>query len=133
MWQEKPSNLSAWQTDQHSLHFLSFMTNDGLTLVTPRVTPVLDQNFRPASLTNRAFRREVEATGGGERVVIALEQTDGSVFHFKTRIFRADRAESAGNFRYIERFIKFLLWSRGGYKVYFDGAADVHSRLVPHS
>jgi len=108
------------------------MTNDALRLVAPRVTPVLDPFFRPASLANRAFRREVEASGGGERVIIALEQTDGSVFHFKTRIFREDHPFAAGNFRYLERFIKFLLWSRGGYKVYFDGPAKVHQELVAH-
>jgi predicted NBD/HSP70 family sugar kinase len=108
------------------------MTNHGLKLVAPRITPVLDPHFRPAALANRAFRREVEASGGGERVIIALEQADGSVFHFKTRIFRADHPSAAGNFRYLERFIKFLLWSRGGYKVYFDGPADVHARLVHH-
>jgi predicted NBD/HSP70 family sugar kinase len=108
------------------------MMNDGMTLVAPRITPVLDANFRPASLANRAFRREVEASGGGERVLIGLEQADGSVFHFKTRIFRPEHPSSVSNFRYVERFIKFLLWSRGGYKVYFDGPADVHQKLVSH-
>ncbi len=108
------------------------MRNDGLGLVAPRVTPVLDPHFRPASLANRAFRREVEASGGGERVIIALEQADESVFHFKTRIFKHEHPGSSGNFRYLERFIKFLLWSRGGYKVYFDGPAEVHRELVNH-
>src|SRR5690606_14611587 len=32
----------------------------------------------------------------------------------------------------VERFIKFLLWSRGGWKVYFDGPAELHARLVDH-
>ncbi len=108
------------------------MMNEGLRLVAPRIQPVLDPQFRPASLANREFRREVEASGGGERVIIALEQADGSVFHFKTRIFRAEHPSASGNFRYLERFLKFLLWSRGGYRIYFDGPPELHGRLVDH-
>jgi predicted NBD/HSP70 family sugar kinase len=108
------------------------MKNDGLRLIAPRVTPMLDPDFRPASVANRAFQREVEASGGGERVIIALEQADGSVFHFKTRIFKHEHPGASGNSRYVERLLKFLLWSRGGYKVYFDGPTEVHRELVSH-
>ncbi len=108
------------------------MTNDGLKLIAPRITPVLDPQFRPASLANRAFRRDAEATGKAETVRLALEQADGSVFHFKTQIFPADHPAAGGNIRYLERFIKFLLWSRGGYKVHFDGPAEVQGQLAAH-
>src|ERR1051325_5842585 len=107
------------------------MTNDRLKLVAPRIAPALDPEFRPASLANRGFRREVESSGG-VRVRIALEQADGSVFHFKSRIFPEQHPSAAGNFRYLERYIKFLLWSRGGFRIYFDGPAELHRRLVEY-
>jgi predicted NBD/HSP70 family sugar kinase len=108
------------------------MTNDGLKLVAPKVTPVLDANFRPASLANRAFRAEVEASGNGVPVKLAIEQADGSVFRFDTKIFADGQAGAAGNFRYLERFIKFLLWSRGGFRVYFDGPTNLHAKLAAY-
>ena len=108
------------------------MTNDGLKLVTPKITPALDQNFRPASVANRAFRAEVEASGTSVPVRLGIEQVDGSVFRFDTKVFAEDHVSSAGNFRYLERFIKFLLWSRGGFRVYFDGPAHLHAKLQNH-
>jgi hypothetical protein len=51
--------------------------NNGLSLVTPRVSPVLDPVFRPAVLANRAFRAQARATGKAVTVRLGLEQTEG--------------------------------------------------------
>lgn len=108
------------------------MRNQGLKLIAPRITPRLDPLFRPASLANRSFRQEVKASGGGEWVRIAVEQADGSIFNFETAIFEKNHPEAVGNFTYLERFLKFLLWSRGGYRIYFDGPTELHTRLQKH-
>lgn len=108
------------------------MTNDGLRLIAPRVTPVLDPWFRPASLATRAFRESVAASGEPVPVRLALEQADGSVFAFALKVLPAGHPQAAGNFRYVERFVKFLLWSRGGCRIFFDGPADLHRRLEAH-
>jgi len=94
--------------------------NDGLGLVAPRVTPVLDPLFRPAVLADRAFRK-LTNSGAGIPVRLALEQADGSVFWFEARVLKDSHPQAAGNFRFIERIAKFLLWSRGGFRIYFDG------------
>jgi predicted NBD/HSP70 family sugar kinase len=108
------------------------MTNDGLRLIAPRVTPTLDPFFRPASLANRVFREEVAASGAPVPVRLALEQADGSVFHFSPTVLPPDHPAAPGNFRYLERYLKFLLWSRGGHRIYFDGPPDMHRRLEAH-
>jgi hypothetical protein len=72
-------------------------TNNGLPLVPPRVTPVLDPAFRPAALATRAFRAAVAATGRGVPVRLALEQADGSVFRFDTRGAARGHPDAAGN------------------------------------
>lgn len=108
------------------------MTNDGLRLPAPRVTPALDPHFRPASLASRAFRDAVAAAGKPVPVRLAIEQADGSVFSFPLAVLPEEHPDGAGNFRYVERYIKFLLWSRGGHRVYFDGPADLHRRLEAH-
>ena len=106
--------------------------NNGLPLVTPRVVPVLDESFRPAVLANRAFREQVRKSGSALPIRIALEQADGSVYHFHTDIFSDDRSQAAGNYTYVERIVKFLLWSRGGWRIYFDGPATLAARLAAH-
>jgi predicted NBD/HSP70 family sugar kinase len=103
--------------------------NNGLALVTPRITPVLDPFFRPAVLARRSFLEQVRATGNPVPVTLALEQSDGSVFHFQTEIFPEGHSGAAGNFTYIERMVKFLLWSRGGFRIYIDGAKAVGEAL----
>jgi predicted NBD/HSP70 family sugar kinase len=101
-------------------------------LVVPRCSPALDAQFRPAVLATREFREQVRRTGAAQPVRLALEQTDGSVHHFVTEIFPAAANQSATNYQHLERLVKFLLWSRGGWRVYFDGPADLASRLAAH-
>ena len=107
-------------------------TNNGLALVAPRITPALDPRFRPAVLATRAFNEAVRGSDGGVPVRIALEQTDGSVFRFETAILPDGHPQAAGNATFIERFVKFILWSRGGWRIHVDGPADVAARLAAH-
>lgn len=106
--------------------------NNGLSLVAPRIVPVLDAAFRPAMLASRAYREQVAQSGKGLPVTLALEQTDGSVYYFKTAIFAEDTPQAAANYVYLERILKFLLWSRGGWRIYFDGPAALAAKLAAH-
>ena len=36
------------------------------------------------------------------------------------------------NFIYLERVVKFLLWSRGAHRVHFAGPVDLGTRLQQH-
>lgn len=106
--------------------------NHGLPLLKPRVTPVLDPEFCPAVLAFRNFVHTARASRQAQTVCLALEQTDGSLYHFKTEIFPAHVPQAAGNYTHVERILKFLLWSRGGWRVYFDGPAAIADRLAAH-
>ena len=108
------------------------MKNNGLDLVQPKIVPTLDPNFRPAVLANRQFRQQVRASGKALPIIIALEQADGSVFHFATEIFPETHPQAAANFIYVERLVKFLLWSRGGYRVYINGPKSLGDKLKAH-
>ena len=107
-------------------------TNNEFPLVAPRITPVLDPGFRPAVLANRAFRKLVQAAGGAVPVRLALEQTDGTVSHLATQVLPDGHPQAAGNFTYVERIAKFLLWSRGGFRIHFDGPAPLAAKLAAH-
>jgi predicted NBD/HSP70 family sugar kinase len=103
--------------------------NHGLQLVAPRVTPMLDPAFRPAVLANRAFRELTKATADSVPIELALEQSDGSVFRFKTVVLPDSHPQASGNIVYVERMVKFLLWSRGGYRIYLNGPKSLGEAL----
>lgn len=108
------------------------MRNRGLLLVPPRITPVLDPGFRPAVLSNRAFRDAVRASGSPVPVAIALEQADGSVFRFDTGVLPSGHPDSGANLFVVERWLKFLLWSRGGFRIHFAGPTELLGALQRH-
>ncbi len=95
--------------------------------VTPAITPPLDPGVIPAVLWNREFRRLCAAAS--EPLAIALERPDGTVSRFETRILPPSATNRALNFRYVERLVKMLLWSRGGFRIHLGGHAEIASYL----
>ncbi len=108
------------------------MNNRGLPLIAPRIQPVLDDAFRPAALAVRAFHRTVKTSGQALPVQLALEQADGSVFLYSTEIFAESAPGAGGNFIFLERLVKFLLWGWGGWRIHFDGPPALATRLQNH-
>lgn len=94
-------------------------------LVPPSIVPPLDPAFRPAALANRAFRAEVATSGVGVPLALALERSDGVVSRYDTVAFPDGHPRAEANLAYAERIVKFLLWARGGWKVYVGGPAGV--------
>jgi len=105
------------------------MKDDAFMQQVPKIQPPLDAAFRPAALAHRAFSARAAASGHSVAARLALEQADGSVFHFNAPLFPDNSPGAAANFFCVERLIKFLLWSRGGYRVYFDGPATLGRQL----
>jgi predicted NBD/HSP70 family sugar kinase len=94
-----------------------------IPLISPRLVPPLDPDFRPAALANRAFRRE--ATPVGVPLVIGLERNDGDISRFETVVLPEGHPNFSSNLYYVERLVKFLLWQRGGWKVYIGGPRTI--------
>ena len=107
------------------------MSNDAF-LVKPLVVPPLDAQFRPAVLANRAFAAAVKGSGKAVPVQIALERSDSSVSRFETAVLPGDHPSATANFTIVERWLKFLLWSRGGCKIHFAGPPELCARLQQH-
>src|SRR3989337_1047178 len=105
---------------------------NALPLVVPRVAAPLHPEFRPAVLAVRAFDALVSQSGRPVPIRIALEQTDGSVFHFHTRLLPARHPQAAANATHLERLVKFMLWSRGGWRIHVDGPGDAVEGLADH-
>ncbi len=86
-------------------------------------TPVLDEDFIPFGVWMKQFLQ-----GADVPVSVAVEREDGKVSVRDTFIRGEEFAEA--NYRFLERFIKFELWSIGGFKVYIKGADDIAAKLA---
>lgn len=106
--------------------------NSTFPLIAPNFVPPLDKGYRPAALANRAFRAEVAASGAGVPLVFGLERVDGALSRYETVVFPEGHPRAEANLFYAERLVKFLLWQRGGWKVYVGGHASIgqHIRRV---
>jgi predicted NBD/HSP70 family sugar kinase len=58
-------------------------------------------------------------------LVIGLERSDGSLSRYETVAFPDGHPRAAAILTYAERIVKFLLWARGGWKVYVGGPRSV--------
>jgi predicted NBD/HSP70 family sugar kinase len=96
---------------------------DQLRLIQPRLVPPLEEGFRPAVLANQAFQDEVGEAG--VPLKIGLLRDNGGLGQFTTKVFPEKHPRAAANLPYVERLVKFLLWQRGGYKVYLGGPRSI--------
>jgi predicted NBD/HSP70 family sugar kinase len=94
-----------------------------LELTFPQIRPALDDSFQPAALVNRRFREAVRQIG--VPLVIGIERSDGEISRYETNVFPEGHPNFESNFEYIERIVKFLLWQRGGFKVYIGGPRTI--------
>ncbi|MGE5362379.1 MAG: hypothetical protein ACM3NQ_25465 [Bacteroidales bacterium] len=99
-------------------------------LPTPAIVPPLDPAFRPAVLADRAFREDVRASGEAVPLVFALERGDGEVSRHDSVAFAPGHPGAAANLAYAERLLKFLLWARGGWRVWVAGPKRVAEFLA---
>jgi predicted NBD/HSP70 family sugar kinase len=102
----------------------------GFRLIAPRHVPPLEPGFRPAFLANRAFREEVAASGAGVPLIIGLERPDGSLSRYDTVAFPEGHPRADANLMYAERLVKFLLWARGGWRVFIGGPVPVGKHIA---
>lgn len=98
-----------------------------IQLVKPQLIPPLDLDFRPAALANKAFQLDVE--NDGIPLLIGLERSEGEISRYETMVFPEDHPRSAESLFYVERILKFLLWQRGGWKVFIGGPRFIGNHI----
>jgi predicted NBD/HSP70 family sugar kinase len=96
--------------------------------VTPTIVPPLDAGFLPAALFNRKYR-ELAAAVGEAPLRLALERGDGSISTFTTSVISSTTDHLPATLLYVERIVKFLLWQRGGWKLYVGGPSEIGKHI----
>jgi predicted NBD/HSP70 family sugar kinase len=89
-----------------------------MTATASAISAPLDPGFQPAVLCNRTYLRGVRASGKGAPLVLGLERECGLLSRFETVV---NPEADAATLRYVERIVKFLIWSRGGWKLHIGG------------
>jgi predicted NBD/HSP70 family sugar kinase len=97
--------------------------------VKPAVQPPLDPSFRPSFLGNRRFAEAVQQSGKGVPLKLALERSGGQIAVYSTTTFPDGHPKSEAAYRHAERILKFLLWQKGGAKVYVCGPPAIAEGL----
>ncbi|MGA0333587.1 MAG: ROK family protein [Kiritimatiellia bacterium] len=98
--------------------------------ISPSLLPILDPDFVPAVLWNRAYAAEAKASGKALPLSIALLRPDQTCTRLETQVlpFSGDSADKT--LFYAERLLKFLLWQRGGCTVKIAGCDALTVRLA---
>ena len=85
--------------------------------------PVLDEGFIPFGVWMKAYLE-----GAEHPIAVAVEREDGLISVRESAIRGGEFAEA--DFRYVERLVKFELWSIGGFRVYLRGCDDIAAKLA---
>ncbi len=85
--------------------------------------PRLDPTFIPFGVWRAAYLQ-----GAKQPIAIALERDKGRVSVHHTCIHGTPEMAEA-DYRYVERYVKFLLWSTGGFRVSICGCSELTQRL----
>ena len=85
--------------------------------------PTLDPDFIPFGVWMNAYLE-----GAKKPISIAVERQEGQITVRHTYIYGTPEMEKA-DYRFVERYMKFLLWSIGGFKVYICGCSHIARQL----
>jgi predicted NBD/HSP70 family sugar kinase len=97
--------------------------------IKPQFIPPLDEDFCPPILANHAFRKDVTASGRSVPLIFGLVRDEKSISRYETIVFSEDHPRADENLYYAERILKFLLWQKGGWKVYVGGPQSIGDYL----
>ncbi len=86
-------------------------------------TPKLDPAFIPFGVWRQAYLE-----GAAQPIAIAVERDKGQVSVHHTHIHGTAEMADA-DYRYVERYVKFLLWSTGGFRVSICGCSELAKKL----
>lgn len=84
--------------------------------------PPLDTGFIAPVVFNREYINAAKRSGRAAPLVIGLERDNKLVSRYETVV--KDKFDEETLF-YVERLVKFLLWARGGWKLYVGGPKPV--------
>src|SRR5271169_134568 len=100
-----------------------------MNLPTANFPAPLDSKFQPAVLFNHDYVAAAKKSGRAMPLVIGLKRENKLVSRYETAV--APEADAV-TLLYVERLVKFLLWARGGWKLYVGGPKAIGEYIRKH-
>lgn len=91
------------------------------------ILPPLDPGFQPLEQVTRAYEKDVAASLRGVPFGVCIERNQGYCDCYTMDIF--PDGEDARTVPLMDRLVKTLLWSRGGYRILVHGSRAVYEHL----
>jgi predicted NBD/HSP70 family sugar kinase len=91
--------------------------------VAPATVSPIDHGFRPVILAYGRYQDTVRKIGGIP-VRIGIERENGFVSTFAMQVSTSPDLAAETSLM-VNKVVKFLLWSRGGWRIYFEGPAQL--------
>lgn len=88
------------------------------TKIQPRHRPPLDPDFLPPAIWQQAYVQLAKQNASSTPLTLALQQPNGETRHYQTQLLPHQAPYLEVNVAFVERLLKFLLWSQGGSRVY---------------
>ncbi len=85
--------------------------------------PKLEPTFIPFGVWRAAYLKDAK-----QPIAIAVERDQGRISVHRTCIHGTEAMKEA-DYRYVERYVKFLLWSIGGFRVSICGCSELAKKL----
>lgn len=108
-------------------HMLN-LNNETHVVTNPKLSETINQ-FKPAVLAAHTYLADVKKTNKINPIHIATEQPNGTICRFETLICTTNQQWLTRSAKYIERVIKFMLWSHGATKVYIGGSPEISNTI----
>ncbi len=85
--------------------------------------PKLDPGFIPFGVWMNAYSKDA-----AKPIAIAVERNNGFI-SVRHAMIHGTAEMAKADYRFVERYMKFLLWSIGGFKVYVCGCSEIAKQL----
>ena len=85
--------------------------------------PKLDPGFIPFGVWRAAYLKKAQMP-----IAIAVERDKGRISVHHTCIHGTPEM-AAADYRYVERYVKFMLWSIGGFRIFICGCSELAKKL----
>ncbi|MGC3957776.1 MAG: ROK family protein [Verrucomicrobiota bacterium] len=92
----------------------------------PNIVAPLDPGFQPAVVFNRNYQARVKSSGRAVPLIIGVERENGLLSRHESLVWPEADAETL---HYAERLVKFLLWARGGWRVWVGGPEYIGNHI----
>ena len=94
-----------------------------------KFTPSIDKNFKPMILVLNDFDEKVKVSKDKTPFAFCVERNDEYRYVYKMNVYKDGTGHDEENYSIVERLVKTVLWTVGGFKIYVAGSTFIADKL----